>query len=64
MRGWIRAVLLGALIGAAAAACARAGDIAAPQTGGARKDEGTHHTPLPPPADSTDRWGGFSGGGG
>jgi hypothetical protein len=65
MRGWTRALLLAALACAAAGACARGGEIAAPD--GARMDEGA---PPPDPAgantqgDSSGRWGGYIGSGG
>jgi|GEM_PF-4712125 len=64
MRGWIRGLVLAALLCVAAGACARGGDIAAPETGDARMDEGTQSVPPPPPPDTTGRWGGFIGGGG
>ena len=66
MRGWMRVLLLAALAVAAVGACARAGDIAAPEGAGARMDGG-----APPPQEGstqTDssgaRWGGYIGGGG
>ena len=67
MRGWMRVLLLAALAVAAVGACARTGDIAAPEGAGARMDGG-----APPPAEGstqTDssgdtRWGGYIGGGG
>lgn len=63
MRVWIRAAVLAALVGAAAGACARGGDVVAPEAAGARMDGAagdTTHTD----ADSTGgRWGGFIGGG-
>jgi heme A synthase len=63
MRGWIRAAVLAALLGAAVGACARAGDIAAPDGTTVRMDGADD--PMPTGADSTGgRWGGYIGGGG
>jgi hypothetical protein len=63
MRAWIRALVLAALLCVAAGACARGGDIAAPDAGDARMDgapaDSTHTSP-----DTTGRWGGFLGSGG
>jgi hypothetical protein len=66
MRGWTKGLLLAALVCAAAGACARAGDIVAPDGADVRMDES-----APPPADgavqsdsSDGRWGGFIGSGG
>lgn len=66
MRGRIRALVLAVAVGAAAAACARGGDIAAPDGAGPSLDGA--------PADTTGggtqtdttggRWGGFAGSGG
>ena len=67
MRGWMKALLLAALVGAVAGACARAGEIAAPDGAKPRLNGGT--TPPDPTggstaSDTTGRWGGFIGGGG
>jgi hypothetical protein len=67
MRARIRALMLAALLCAAAGACARGDDIAAPEAAGPRRDavptEGTGDTP-PPPDTTGGRWGGFLGSGG
>lgn len=66
MRGWIRVLLLAAAVGAAAGACARGGDIAAPDGAGPSLDG----TPADTSGGSTQtdttggRWGGFAGSGG
>ncbi len=68
MRGWMKALLLAALVGAVAGACARAGEIAAPDGAGPQMNGGA----TPPQdstggttaSDTTGRWGGFIGGGG
>lgn len=66
MRGWIKALLLAALVGAVAGACARAGEIAAPDAAGPQLDEGATQdsTGATTSSDSTGRWGGYIGGGG
>ncbi|HEX6373658.1 MAG TPA: hypothetical protein VF006_32325 [Longimicrobium sp.] len=63
----MKAVLLAALAGAAAGACARGGEIAAPDGAGPRMDGGA--APQDPSGastatDSSGRWGGYIGGGG
>lgn len=67
MRGWTRALLLAALACVAAGACARGGEIAAPEAEGPAMDGGTTTSSEPPPTtppDTTGRWGGFGGSGG
>ena len=67
MRGWMKALLLAALVGAVAAACARAGEIAAPDGAGPQLDGGAAPPPVPgttTESDTTGRWGGYIGGGG
>ena len=67
MRGWTKALLLAVLACAAVGACARDGDLTAPEAAAAVMDEGA----TPPDTsgstthgDSTGRWGGFIGSGG
>ena len=65
MRGWMKALLLAVIACAAAAACARTGDIAAPENAGPQMDDAAPAGTEPlPPADTSGRWGGFIGGGG
>lgn len=63
MRGWIRATVLAALIGAAVGACARGGDIAAPEAGDARMDGAAGDSTSTQNDTTGGRWGGFIGGG-
>lgn len=67
MRGWMRVLLLAALA-CAAGACARAGEIAAPDGAGARMDGGAPQDPAgattTSDSSSGGRWGGFIGSGG
>ena len=63
MQARIRALMLAALLCVAAAACTRAGDIAAPDAAGARTDEAPANEGTMP--DTSDAgWGGFGGSGG
>ncbi|MBW3572046.1 MAG: hypothetical protein KY467_13160 [Gemmatimonadetes bacterium] len=67
MRGWTRALLLAALACAAAGACGRGGEIAAPDGGAPRMDGGAtapDSTSTTTSSDTTGRWGGYIGGGG
>lgn len=69
MKGWKLALALAAVLAVAAGACARAGQPTAPDAD-ARFDE--QQTPQDgpggpgtgTPTDTTDRWGGYIGGGG
>lgn len=66
MRTWTKVLLLAA-IACAAGACARAGEIAAPDGAGPRLDGGAPEDPTGATTSSDSsggRWGGFIGSGG